>query len=55
VQTSPDVPGGTAAPVDGSTTLHSTCGWTLPTVDTRRSIGSSVRDWNETGDVSVMP
>ncbi len=33
----------------------STCGWTWPTVPTRFSNGSSVRDWVDTGEVSVMP
>ena len=38
-----------------STTLASTCGWTRPTVVTRRSSGSSALLWKDTGLVSVMP
>ncbi len=32
-----------------------TWGWTRPTVETRRSSGSSVVVWVDTGEVSVMP
>src|SRR5438552_3544768 len=35
--------------------LISTWGWTRPTVETRRSSGSSVVHWVDTGEVSVMP
>jgi hypothetical protein len=38
-----------------STIFTSRCGWIRPTVETRRSSGSSRLDWNEIGDVSVMP
>ena len=43
------------APVAGSTILISTCGWTLPMVAVRRSRSSSLRVWQETGEVSVIP
>ena len=36
-------------------TLHSACGWTVPTVSQRREVGVSARVWNETGEVSVIP
>ena len=55
MQNSPGIPRGTVSPVSGSTTFTSTCGWTMPTVDTRRSRSSSRVVWVETGDVSVMP
>jgi len=41
--------------VAGATTLISTCGCTLPIVAVRRSRSSSLRVWQETGDVSVIP
>ena len=55
VQNSPGCPRGTTRPVSGSTTFTSTCGCTVPTVDTRRSRSSSGRVWVDTGEVSVMP
>ena len=48
------LPRGTTRPFS-STILHSTCGCTRPTVETRRSKGSLSEVWNETGLVSVMP
>ena len=48
-------PRGSTRPVSGSMTLISTCGWTRPTVETRRSMSSSAVVWVDTGDVSVMP
>ena len=50
----PGVPGGTIRPFM-STIFTSRCGWMRPTVDTRRSSGSSVELWKLTGLVSVMP
>ena len=48
------VPTGTMRP-SASITLASRCGWMVPTVDTRRSIGASIVVWKLTGLVSVMP
>ncbi len=55
MQNSPGVPRGTVNPVAGSMILTSTCGWTWPTVETRRSRESSTRVWVDTGEVSVIP
>ena len=55
VQNSPGTPRDTILPISGSMTLTSTCGWTQPTVVTRFSRASSVFDWQETGEVSVIP
>ena len=46
---------GSPCPVEGSTTLISTCGCTRPTVPTCFSRGSSVVVCVVTGDVSVIP
>ena len=55
MHSSPASPRGSVTPVTGSTTLTSTCGCTVPTVDTRRSRSSSRLVCVDTGDVSVMP
>ena len=55
MQNSPGSPTGTGSPESGSVTLISTCGCTLPTVDTRRSSESSAPVCVDTGEVSVIP
>ena len=55
MHTSPGPLRATVRPVAGSTTLISTCGMTVPTVDTLRCRSSSRRVMVDTGEVSVMP
>ena len=55
VQNSPGSPRSTVSPVSGSTILISTWGWARPMEAVRLSRSSSIRVWQDTGDVSVMP
>ena len=54
VHNSPFSPTATVCPAP-STIFTSRWGWIRPTVDTRRSSGSVVSLWKDTGEVSVMP